>query len=139
MLKSKVNNNCFPWISRNSNGHSLIDTNFLFHYHHKLFSKSEHNQNKSAENNNNHSKHNHHDNKLNHHDSDAENNTHQNSNRASKNNKHHVITRTKITFVIFLLFLYAINLIKLYFVSIYKCMTVMTFYSQICTKRHQNK
>ena len=38
-----------------------------------------------------------------------------------------------VTFVTFLLSLYANNLINYNFVSIYKCVTVMTFYAQICT------
>ena len=40
-----------------------------------------------------------------------------------------------VTFVIFLLSLYANNLINYFFVSIYKCVTVMTFYAQIYTKK----
>ena len=36
-----------------------------------------------------------------------------------------------VTFVTFLLSLYANNLINYFFVSIYKCVTVMTFYAQI--------
>ena len=40
-----------------------------------------------------------------------------------------------VTFVTFLLYLYANNLINYFFVCIFKCVTVMTFYAQICTKK----
>ena len=42
-----------------------------------------------------------------------------------------------ITFVTFLLSLYANHLINEFFVSIYmyKCVTVMTFHAEICTKK----
>ena len=40
-----------------------------------------------------------------------------------------------ITFVTFLLSLNANNLINLFFVSIYKCVTVITFHAQIFTKK----
>ena len=43
------------------------------------------------------------------------------------------------TFLTFLLSLYANNLIHLFFVSIYKCVTMMTFYAQMCTKSHRNE
>ena len=44
-----------------------------------------------------------------------------------------------VTFVTFLLYLYANNLINYFFVRIFKCVTVMTFYAQICTKKSLNE
>ena len=43
------------------------------------------------------------------------------------------------TFVTFLLSLYANNLISLFFVRIYKCVTVMTFHYQIGAKTRKNE
>ena len=40
-----------------------------------------------------------------------------------------------VKFVTIVLSLYANNFINLLFVSIYKCVTVMTFHPQICTKK----
>ena len=40
-----------------------------------------------------------------------------------------------VKFVTFVLSLFANNLINKLFVSMYKCVTVMTFHPQICTKK----